>query len=106
MLIKVIKDGDVREAGCVQLARINDHVKQVARQRLVYAQQPADHPYRSAVGVFLDCVARGWSADPTGDVAQPAGLETVIMIIPIAQGIFTGASDYLVKLLDRQERLA
>jgi two-component system response regulator WspF len=66
MPVKVIEDGDALEAGCVQVARTNDHLTLSARQRLVYAQEPRDYPYRPSVDVFFECVARLWSGDATG----------------------------------------
>jgi len=64
--VKVIEDGDPLEAGCVQLARTNDHLTLSARHRLHYAAEPRDYPYRPSVDVFFDCVARHWQADATG----------------------------------------
>lgn len=66
MPVKVIEDGDALEAGCVQVARTNDHLTLSPRQRLQYAQEPRDYPYRPSVDVFFDCVARVWTGDATG----------------------------------------
>ena len=66
MPVKVVEDGDALEAGCVQIARTNDHLTLDARARLHYAQEPRDYPYRPSVDVFFDCVARLWSFDATG----------------------------------------
>lgn len=64
--VKVIEDGDALEPGCVQIARTNDHLTLSARQRLHYAAEPRDYPYRPSVDVFFDCVARHWQGDATG----------------------------------------
>jgi two-component system response regulator WspF len=66
MPVKVVEDGDALEAGCVQVARTNDHLTLNPRQRLHYAQEPRDYPYRPSVDVFFDCVARDWSGQATG----------------------------------------
>jgi two-component system response regulator WspF len=66
MPVKVIDDGDVLAAGCVQIARTNDHLTLSARHRLHYAQEPRDYPYRPSVDVFFDCVARHWQGEATG----------------------------------------
>lgn len=66
MQVKVVEDGDTLEAGCVQVARTNDHLTLSPRNRLVYAQEPRDYPYRPSVDVFFDCVARGWNGSATG----------------------------------------
>ncbi len=66
MPVKVVEDGDALEAGCLQIARTNDHLTLDARGRLHYAQEPRDYPYRPSVDVFFECVARVWSAEATG----------------------------------------
>lgn len=64
--VKVIEDGDHLQAGCVQIARTNDHLVLDKRHRLHYAQEPRDYPYRPSVDVFFECVARHWEGDATG----------------------------------------
>ncbi|QYF93942.1 chemotaxis-specific protein-glutamate methyltransferase CheB [Massilia sp. PAMC28688] len=64
--VKVVDDGDMLEAGCVQIAKTNDHLTLSAHQRLHYAQEPRDYPYRPSVDVFFECVARNWPGDATG----------------------------------------
>ena len=66
MPVKVIEEGDALEAGCVQIARTNDHLTLSSRQRLHYAQEPRDYPYRPSVDVFFDCVAHEWKGEATG----------------------------------------
>jgi two-component system, chemotaxis family, response regulator WspF len=66
MPVKVIEDGDALEAGSVQVARTNDHLTLTTRQRMLYAQEPRDYPYRPSVDVFFDCVARTWTGEATG----------------------------------------
>lgn len=66
MPVKVIEEGDGLEAGCVQIARTNDHLIMSPRHRLHYAEEPRDYPYRPSVDVFFDCVARHWQGDATG----------------------------------------
>lgn len=66
MPVRVIGDGDNLEAGCVQVARTNDHLALNARHRLVYTAEPAEYPYRPSVDVFFDSVARHWAGDATG----------------------------------------
>ena len=66
MPVKVIEDGDALEAGCVQIARTNDHLALSARHRLHYAGEPRDYPYRPSVDVFFECVAKYWEGDATG----------------------------------------
>ena len=66
MPVKVIEDGDALAAGCVQIARTNDHLTLTARHRLHYVQEPRDYPYRPSVDVFFDSVARHWHGDATG----------------------------------------
>ncbi|HEY0063294.1 MAG TPA: chemotaxis-specific protein-glutamate methyltransferase CheB [Telluria sp.] len=64
--VRVIEDGDALTADCVQIARTNDHLTLNARQRLHYAAEPRDYPYRPSVDVFFECVARHWAGDATG----------------------------------------
>ncbi len=66
MPVKVIEDGDALQAGCVQIARTNDHLVLDARHRLHYALEPRDYPYRPSVDVFFECVARHWECEATG----------------------------------------
>lgn len=66
MPVRVIEDGTSLEAGCVQIARTNDHLTLNARHRLHYVQEPRDYPYRPSVDVFFDSVARCWQGDATG----------------------------------------
>ncbi len=66
MPVKVIEDGDALEAGCVQIARTNDHLVLNAHHRLSYSQEPREYPYRPSVDVFFDCVAKYWKAEATG----------------------------------------
>ena len=66
MPVRVIEDGANLEAGCVQIARTNDHLTLSARHRLHYVQEPRDYPYRPSVDVFFDSVARCWQGDATG----------------------------------------
>ncbi|MFB9243852.1 chemotaxis-specific protein-glutamate methyltransferase CheB [Massilia antarctica] len=66
MPVRVVDDGDPLEAGCVQIARTNDHLVLSARQRLHYDQAPRDYAYRPSVDVFFHCVARHWDGDATG----------------------------------------
>ena len=66
MPVKVIEEGDVLEAGCVQIARTNDHLALNAHHRLTYLQEPRDYPYRPSVDVFFDCVAKYWEGEATG----------------------------------------
>jgi two-component system, chemotaxis family, response regulator WspF len=66
MPVKVIEDGDALASGSVQVARTNDHLTLTARQRMLYAQEPRDYPYRPSVDVFFDCVARTWTGEATG----------------------------------------
>ena len=64
--VKVVEEGDALEAGCVQVARTNDHLTLSSQHRLHYAHEPHDYPYRPSVDVFFDCVARAWNARATG----------------------------------------
>ena len=66
MQVKVVEEGAALVAGCVQIARTNDHLTMSAQHRLHYAQEPRDYPYRPSVDVFFDCVAKYWSGDATG----------------------------------------
>lgn len=63
--VRVIDDGDPLEAGVVQIARTNDHLRLNARQRLYYAAEPRDYAYRPSVDEFFFCMARHWEGDAT-----------------------------------------
>lgn len=64
--VRVIEDGDLLEAGCVQIAGTNDHLLMNARHRLHYDVAPADYAYRPSVDVFFQCVAQHWDGEATG----------------------------------------
>ncbi len=66
IVVRVIDDGDALEAGVVQVARTNDHLRLDAHQRLRYDAHPLDYAYRPSVDVFFDCVAAHWSREATG----------------------------------------
>ena len=66
MPVRGIEEGDALAAGCVQIARTNDHLTLSARHRLHYVEEPRDYPYRPSVDVFFDSVARHWQGDATG----------------------------------------
>ncbi|MES2322909.1 MAG: chemotaxis-specific protein-glutamate methyltransferase CheB [Pseudomonadota bacterium] len=64
--VKVVQDGDSLGAGCVMVARTNDHLALDARHRLHYDAEPRDYAYRPSVDVFYRCLARHWEGDATG----------------------------------------
>ena len=66
MPVKVVEEGDALEAGCVQIARTNDHLTLDGRACLHYEHEPRDYPYRPSVDVFFDCAARLWRGEATG----------------------------------------
>jgi two-component system response regulator WspF len=64
--VRVVDGGDALEAGVVQVARTNDHLRLDARQRLHYDAHPLDYAYRPSVDVFFGCVAAHWERAATG----------------------------------------
>jgi two-component system response regulator WspF len=64
--VRVIEDGDLLEAGVIQIARTNDHLVLNAQRRLHYNESPREYAYRPSVDVFFECVARHWAGEATG----------------------------------------
>jgi len=83
--VKVIEDGDALAPDCVQIARTNDHLTLDARQRLRYAGEPRDYPYRPSVDVFFDCVARQWKGDATGVLLTGMGRDGAAGLLAMRQ---------------------
>ncbi|NHZ66707.1 chemotaxis-specific protein-glutamate methyltransferase CheB [Massilia genomosp. 1] len=85
MPVRVIEDGDPLEAGCVQVARTNDHLVLSARQRLHYDDVPRDYAYRPSVDVFFHCVARNWEGDATGVLLTGMGRDGAAGLLAMRQ---------------------
>lgn len=85
MKVKVIEEGDALEAGCVQIARTNDHLVMSAGHRFHYAQEPRDYPYRPSVDVFFDCVVKHWHGDATGILLTGMGRDGAQGLLALRQ---------------------
>ncbi|MBC7683896.1 MAG: chemotaxis-specific protein-glutamate methyltransferase CheB [Bdellovibrionales bacterium] len=83
--VKVIEEGDSLEAGCVQIARTNDHLAMSASHRFHYAQEPREYPYRPSVDVFFDCVAKHWHGDATGILLTGMGRDGAQGLLALRQ---------------------
>jgi two-component system response regulator WspF len=69
--VRVVGGGDALEAGVVQVARTNDHLRLDVRQRLHYDAHPRDYAYRPSVDLFFGCVAAHWErAAAENDAAE------------------------------------
>lgn len=66
MPVRVIDDGDELVAGCVLIAKTNDHLTLDQYHRLRYDAEPRDYAYRPSVDVFFHCVARHWKGEAVG----------------------------------------
>jgi two-component system response regulator WspF len=94
MPVRVVQDGDSLEAGCVQIARTNDHLTMNARHRLHYDAEPRDYAYRPSVDVFYRCVARHWDGDATGILLTGMGRDGAQGLLAMRQaGKLTIAQD-------------
>lgn len=85
MPVRVVEDGDPLEAGCVQIARTNDHLVMSARHRLHYDEVPRDYAYRPSVDVFFHCVARHWEGDATGVLLTGMGRDGAAGLLAMRQ---------------------
>ena len=85
MNVKVIEEGDSLEAGCVQIARTNDHLVMSAGHRLHYTQEPREYPYRPSVDVFFDCVTKYWHGDATGILLTGMGRDGALGLLALRQ---------------------
>jgi two-component system, chemotaxis family, response regulator WspF len=64
--VRVAKEGDRPEPGCVMLASTRDHLTLKSAERLGYCAEPADYVYRPSVDVFFQSVARAWRGEVVG----------------------------------------
>ena len=91
---RVIEDGDMLQADCLQVAKTNDHLTLDARKRLRYQREPADYAYRPSVDVFFNCVAREWQGDATGILLTGMGRDGALGLLAMrAAGHTTLAQD-------------
>jgi two-component system response regulator WspF len=85
LAVRPIDDGDALEAGVVQVARTNDHLKLSARHRLHYDAQPLDYAYRPSVDVFFRCVAAHWEREATGVLLTGMGRDGASGLLAMRQ---------------------
>jgi len=64
--VRVAKEGDRPTAGTVLLAATNDHLMFKAAERIGYAPEPREQPYRPSVDVFFDSAGAFWSGEVVG----------------------------------------
>ena len=83
--VRVVDDGDALEAGVVQVARTNDHLRLDARHRLHYDAQPLDYAYRPSVDVFFHCVAAHWEREATGVLLTGMGRDGAAGLLAMRQ---------------------
>ncbi|MDL2355041.1 MAG: chemotaxis-specific protein-glutamate methyltransferase CheB [Pseudomonadota bacterium] len=83
--VRVIDDGDPLEAGVVQVARTNDHLRLDALRRLRYDAHPLDYAYRPSVDVFFGCVARHWQQEATGVLLTGMGRDGAAGLLAMRQ---------------------
>ena len=83
--VRVVDDGDALEAGVVQVARTNDHLRLDARQRLRYDAHPLDYVYRPSVDVFFHCVAAHWRREATGVLLTGMGRDGAAGLLAMRQ---------------------
>lgn len=92
--VNVIKDGDSLEAGCVQIARTNDHLTLSARHKLHYDAEPRGYAYRPSVDAFYRCVAQHWGGEATGILLTGMGRDGAEGLLAMRQaGKLTIAQD-------------
>jgi two-component system response regulator WspF len=83
--VRVIDDGDALEAGVVQVARTNDHLRLDARHRLRYDAHPLDYAYRPSVDVFFHCVAAHWEREASGVLLTGMGRDGAAGLLAMRQ---------------------
>ncbi|HKT74192.1 MAG TPA: chemotaxis response regulator protein-glutamate methylesterase [Steroidobacteraceae bacterium] len=64
--VRVAREGDRPEPGTVLLAGTNDHLVFKGPDRLGYAAEPRDHPYRPSVDVFFESLGAMWIGEAIG----------------------------------------
>jgi len=91
---RVIEDGDGLTAGCLLIAKTNDHLTLDAHKRLRYERAPADYAYRPSVDVFFHCMARHWRGDATGILLTGMGRDGALGLLAMREaGHMTLAQD-------------
>ena len=64
--VRLARNGEVPQPGCVLLAGTNDHIRLQRNGELAYTAEPCGHIYRPSIDVFFDSVADNWVGQATG----------------------------------------
>ena len=93
--VRVAREGDRPEPGCVLLAATNDHLHFCGGgQRLGYTKEPLATPYRPSIDVFFQSVVANWSGNAVGVLLTGMGRDGAAGLAAMrAKGYHTIAQD-------------
>jgi two-component system response regulator WspF len=64
--VRLARQGEVPQPGCVLLAGTNDHIRLQRNGELAYTAEPSGHIYRPSIDVFFDSVVENWVGQAVG----------------------------------------
>ncbi len=93
--VRVAREGDRPEPGCVLLAATNDHLHfSGGGNRLGYTKEPEATPYRPSIDVFFHSVVARWSGNAVGVLLTGMGRDGAAGLAAMrAKGYHTIAQD-------------
>ena len=92
--VRVAREGDRPEPGCVLLAATNDHLHFGGGNRLAYTKEPLATPYRPSIDVFFHSVVARWSGNAVGVLLTGMGRDGAAGLAAMrAKGYYTIAQD-------------
>jgi len=93
--VRVAREGDRPEPGCVLLAATNDHLHFCGGgNRLAYTKEPLATPYRPSIDVFFHSVVARWSGNAVGVLLTGMGRDGAAGLAAMrAKGYYTIAQD-------------
>lgn len=93
--VRVAREGDRPEPGCVLLAATNDHLHfSGSGNRLGYTKEPLATPYRPSIDVFFQSVVARWSGNAVGVLLTGMGRDGAAGLAAMrAKGYHTIAQD-------------
>jgi two-component system response regulator WspF len=71
--VRIARDGDQPQPGCILLAGREEHLVFITPSRLAYTQHPADCSYRPCIDVFFRSAHRHWRGEIIGVVLTGMG---------------------------------
>jgi len=93
--VRIAKEGDRPTAGTVLVAGTNDHLMFKAAERIGYAPEPLEQPYRPSVDVFFASVAALWLGEVVGVVLTGMGRDGALGLKTLRdKGHYTIAQDH------------